>query len=220
MELRVPKPISKTCNRQELYFAKLINWPMKTKEGRSVQRGENAARGAPTTASYLFREPTAADGRAVWQLIADCRPLDPNSLYCNLLQCTHFAETCILAEQGGQIRGWISAYRPPTDPQTLFIWQVAIHCEARGRGLASALIKELLERDAVRDIRQLAATVTPDNTASWALFRSLADSLDAPLTSEEHFEREQHFGGRHQSEYMLTIGPWYAAAEPGAHRSA
>lgn len=193
---------------------------MEWKEAASVQRGENAARGTPTSASYLFRGPTAADARAVWELVADCRPLDPNSLYCNLLQCTHFAETCILAEQGGRIRGWVSAYRPPTDPQTLFIWQVAIPREARGCGLASSLIKELLQRDAVRGIRQLQATVTRDNKASWALFRSVADSLDAPLISQAHFDREQHFGGRHQSEYMLTIGPWHASAAESGHRSA
>src|SRR3546814_20772399 len=61
--------------------------------------------------------------------------LDTNSLYCNLLQCTHFAETCVLAERDGEISGWISGYRLVHDPEAMFVWQVAVHERARGRGL-------------------------------------------------------------------------------------
>ncbi|MBD4807723.1 diaminobutyrate acetyltransferase, partial [Xanthomonas citri pv. citri] len=39
----------------------------------------------------MFRTPAVTDGPSVTELIAQCLPLDPNSAYCNLLQCTHFA---------------------------------------------------------------------------------------------------------------------------------
>jgi L-2,4-diaminobutyric acid acetyltransferase len=187
-----------------------------------LRRGEAVSKVADVDLPYLFRKPTAADGRAVWELIACCPPLDTNSLYCNLLQCTHFADTCVLAEQDGEIRGWVSAYRPPTEPQALFIWQVAIRPNARRGGLASALIRTLLARDAVRGTQQLKTTVTPDNRASWALFRSLAKAWNAPFTSQEHFERDADFGGHHESERMLTIGPWRMvdAAEDSPARAA
>lgn len=180
------------------------------------QGGEAASKAAEVDLPYLFRKPTAADGRAVRELIACCPPLDANSLYCNLLQCTHFADTCALAEQDGEICGWVSAYRPPTEPQTLFVWQVAIRPSARRCGLGRALIGALLGRDAMRDIRQLKTTITPDNRASWALFRSLAKAWNAPFTTQEHFEREAHFGGHHESEHMLAIGPWRVAHAAGS----
>ena len=41
--------------------------------------------------------PDATDGVAVHDLVQRCPPLDSNSLYCNLLQCTHFAATSALA---------------------------------------------------------------------------------------------------------------------------
>jgi L-2,4-diaminobutyric acid acetyltransferase len=172
-----------------------------------LERDQSAAGVARASGRYLLRKPTVADGRAVWELIANCAPLDVNSLYCNLLQCTHFADTCIVAEQDTRVRGWVSAYRPPAEPQTLFIWQVAIHPDARGYGLAGSLIRALLQREALHGVRQLKATIIRDNHASWALFRSLADSLNAPFTSQEHFESEEHFGGLHPSEHMIIIGP-------------
>ena len=94
---------------------------------------------APDGARFLIRTPKKEDGQAIWDLIAACPPLDQNSMYCNILQCTHFADTCVLAERGGMPVGWLSAYFPPTEPETLFVWQVAVHEKARGEGLARAV---------------------------------------------------------------------------------
>jgi len=67
----------------------------------------------------------------VHDLIARCPPLDRNSLYCNLLQCSHFAATCALARHDDTTVGFVSGYRPPSDPGVLFIWQVAVDSTAR-----------------------------------------------------------------------------------------
>ena len=168
--------------------------------------------GEVTRFKAIFRSPTPEDGRRVWELIAACPPLDQNSLYCNLLQCADFAKTCVLTEIDGELAGWVSAYRPPDDRETLFIWQVAVHEKARGLGLARSMIEELLSRDSARGVVRLKTTITPDNEASWALFRSLAQKLSAPFVSQAWFEREAHFGGRHETEHLVTIGPFGAFA--------
>lgn len=157
-----------------------------------------------------FRAPSAEDGARVWELIAECPPLDQNSLYCNLLQCTDFSQTCIIAEIDGDAVGWISAYRSPNDRESLFVWQVAVHEKARGLGLARAMIKELLSRPSARGVTKIRTTITPDNEASWALFQSVALRLEAPLTSEVWFEKDKHFGGRHETEHLVAIGPFGA----------
>src|SRR5690554_486165 len=72
------------------------------------------------------RKPTAMDGMNVHRLIAQCPPLDPNSVYCNLLQCSHFADTAVLVEAQGEVVAFMSGYVKPTDAQVLFVWQVAV----------------------------------------------------------------------------------------------
>ncbi len=152
-----------------------------------------------------FREPDAEDGAAIWELIAACKPLDENSMYCNLIQCDHFRDTCILAERGGEPIGWISGYVLPADPETFFVWQVAVSERARGLGLAKRMLEKLFARDVCRDVSRLQTTITKDNDASWALFRSFAEAQDAELDHEAHFESETHFQGEHDTEHMVTI---------------
>ncbi|WP_372878102.1 diaminobutyrate acetyltransferase [Spongiibacter marinus] len=155
-----------------------------------------------------FRQPTAEDGYPLNQLVANSPPLDPNSVYCNLLQCTHFAETSVAVEESGQLVGFISAYIPPAKPDTVFVWQVVVDKSQRGRGLAKKMMREIVQRPACADVRFLETTITPDNEASWALFRSFARDMNTELNHDIWFEREAHFHGKHDSEALLRIGPF------------
>lgn len=157
--------------------------------------------------SQSFRTPEAADGAAVHDLIARCPPLDANSLYCNLLQCSHFADTCVIAELDGGIAGWVSGYVRPDSPACLFIWQVAVAPEARGRGLGQRMIREILRRDACREVARIESTITETNSASWSLFQRLADDLGVPLVRRSGFDTHIHFAGRNPTEYLVDIGP-------------
>lgn len=164
---------------------------------------------ATPLARIQIRRPCATDGRAVHTLIAQCPPLDGNSLYCNLLQCTHFAETSALAEYQGRVLGFVSGYIvPESQSNTLFIWQVAVHADARGRGLGRRMICEILDRDACADVDFVETTIGPDNASSWALFEGLAKQLRAGTRHETLFDRAVHFAWGHHSEIKFTIGPF------------
>src|SRR5690606_27223141 len=93
----------------------------------------------------IYRLPRSADGANVWRLVASCKPLDENSLYCNLLQCDHFSGTSVVAERcsDGALVGWISGYLVPDEPGTLFVWQVAVDPSVQGRGVAKRMLSEI-----------------------------------------------------------------------------
>lgn len=149
----------------------------------------------------------AADGPAVTALIAHCPPLDPNSAYCNLLQCTHFADSCVIAEREGTIAGWVSGYRPPSEPECFFVWQVAVAPAARGQRLGGRMIEALLDRPSSEGVTHLITTVTDDNAPSWALFEGLAKQWSSALAKSALFHRDTHFAGAHATEWLARIGP-------------
>ncbi len=173
---------------------------------------------ATTDDDVLLRAPTVDDGARVHALIRLCPPLDQNSLYANLLQCTHFRDTCVVAMRGNEVVGFISGYLLPNRHNTLFIWQVAVHPAQRGHGLAQRMLDDLLARDACEHVRYLETTVTPDNTASAALFSALARSRHAAFSRELLFDRQRHLGGNHDSEWLLHIGP-FASANGTTHKN-
>lgn len=160
------------------------------------------------SSDITLRHPVLEDGIEVFDLIKRCPPLDHNSSYCNLLQCSHFANTCVAAEMDGDLVGFLSGYRLPADPSILFVWQVAVDSRARGQGLASKMIMYLLSQPSCRGVAHVHTTITEANEASWALFRGLAAKLDCDLASETLMDRDKHFKGRHDSEILVHLGPF------------
>lgn len=153
-----------------------------------------------------FRAPKAADAQKISALVAACPPLDRNSVYSTLLLCTDFAETCVVAEQDGEIVGWVSGYIPPNQADTLFVWQVAVDEAARGCGLGRSMIAYLISLHGC-DVSCLRTTVTKSNKASRGMFYRLAVQLGANVDEEIWFEQETHFGGAQESEWMIKIHP-------------
>jgi L-2,4-diaminobutyric acid acetyltransferase len=151
-----------------------------------------------------LRKPNATDGADIWALVKSCKPLDENSMYCNLVQADHFRDTCVVAELDGDVVGWVSGHMIP-DKDELFVWQVAVSPNARGLGLGKIMLQELIERDVCDGANHLKTTITEDNDASWGLFKSFARSIGGELSDEPHFHRDAHFDGQHDTEHMVTI---------------
>lgn len=155
-----------------------------------------------------LRIPSADDGPALHHLISSCPPLDRNSRYCNLLQVTHFADTAVVAESAGALVGSVTGYLQPRALDTLFVWQVAVHERARGRGLATRMLDEIVDRECCRDVRWLETTIDPGNAASWKAFEKFAAARGAATQQTLLFSRQHHFEGEHGDEVLLRIGPF------------
>lgn len=152
-----------------------------------------------------FRCPKAEDAVLVYELINNSPPLDVNSLYCNLLHCSHFAETSIAAFNDDKLVGFISAYIKPQYENTLFIWQVAVDESVRGHGVASKMLTAIITRDICKSINTIETTITKSNLASWALFESIAKNFSSKTEVSVMFDKQEHFSGKHETEYLVSI---------------
>lgn len=151
-----------------------------------------------------MRPTRLGDGAAMWQFIADHGGLELNTAYAYLVLADDFADTCIVAEDGQELAGFVLGYRPPTRPDTLFVWQVGVSPTHRGQGLARRMILALLDR---MGASYLEATVTPSNTASRRLFRSVAEARGTTCDVSEYLT-EGHFPEQgHEAEEKFRIGP-------------
>jgi L-2,4-diaminobutyric acid acetyltransferase len=170
---------------------------------------------APATASadrcLAFRPPRTADGPILWQL-ARANGLDENSPYAYLLWSEYFRDTTVVAtlptegpaEGGDEVPvGFVTAFRRPDEPDTVFVWQVGVDAGHRRRGIAGLLLDALVERCGAT---HLEATVTPSNAASETLFRRFGARHGAPVSTDELFG-EDLFPPGHEAEVRFRIGP-------------
>ncbi len=155
-----------------------------------------------------LRKPTEEDGAEIWQFIQNTGNLDLNSAYCYLMLCKFFSDTCVIAEQNEQMVGFVSAFRQPGAKDVIFVWQIAIASSQRGKGLATALVKELLQRNACDGVRFLEATVSPSNIPSQSLFKGLARIFRTNCEITECFSSKHFPVSGHEDEWTYRVGPF------------
>jgi L-2,4-diaminobutyric acid acetyltransferase len=154
------------------------------------------------TVDEVFEPPRPDDGRYLWRIARDSQTLDLNSPYTYVLWCRDFAATSVVARADGRVRGFVIGFDRPEEPGTLFVWQVAVDAEWRGRRLAGRMLDHLADRGH----RFVEATVTPDNTASDRLFTAFARDRGVELARTQLFA-EEVFPGDHEPEVLYRIGP-------------
>lgn len=154
----------------------------------------------------MFRSPTERDGARVWRLLARTGGLERNTCYAYVLLFSDFGQTCLLAEQDGELLGFVLAYRPPTRHEELFVWQIGVAPEARGRGLGTRLLDAVLEQPGCQGVDFLTATVSPDNVASRKMFTAVARRRGVPFSITPRFGAAL-FADPHLDEDQVRIGP-------------
>jgi len=157
-----------------------------------------------------IRHPTIADGAAIWQLVEQDGTLDRNSAYMYLLLCQQFSDYCAVAEDNGELLGFVTGLRTYDKPDTWFLWQVGVSPQARGKGLAKRLLHFVLKSSASSGVMFLDTTVSPSNEASRALFDGVARRLTTQLQEYELLKVEHFPGNGHEAEPLLRIGPFSA----------
>jgi len=166
-----------------------------------------------------FRAPLKEDGADILRLVHDLGVLDPNSAYAYMLIGEHHSDTSVVAEIDGRLVGFITAYILPRHPDIVFVWQVGVAEEGRGRGLATRMLFEILKRPACFDVHYMDTTIGPSNEPSQALFRGLARRLDTYVEETVLFASDL-FGDfddeEHEPEILFRIGPFDAKTVRGA----
>ena len=167
----------------------------------------------PPVHGLALRQLQPGDGPALHALVAACPPLDLNSHYAYMLLCEHHAQTSVVAYADDILVGAITGYVLPEQPDTLFVWQVAVAESARGQGLARQMLAHLLEHCITpRRLRWLETTISPSNAASHQLFTNFALRHDAGCSIATLFSAEAFGESGHEEERLYKIGPWVLQA--------
>lgn len=158
----------------------------------------------------VLRQPGAADGGALWALVRECGTLSVNSCYAYVLMADHFGPACALAERGGRPVGAIVGFRPPAEPQTLFVWQIGVHPDARGLGVAQRMLDAIFDRPDNADLTGLLTTVAPDNQASERVFRSFAQRHQCSIAEVGGY-RPELFPDANGAERLFRVAGFHSS---------
>jgi len=91
----------------------------------------------------------------------------------------HFRPTSFVAEQDGQVVGFVIGFVSQTDPEEAYIHFVGVHPGQRGAGLGQALYRTFFQAAAAHGCRRVRCVTSPVNRGSIAFHRRMGFTLEA-----------------------------------------
>jgi L-2,4-diaminobutyric acid acetyltransferase len=154
-------------------------------------------------------EPTKEDGDKVYDLIDRLQYLDLNASYCYSMLCDYFKQTCAVIKESkdsDKVYGFVSGFLKPSEPSTLFIWQIGLDPELKGQGFGKRLLFHVVDKNK-KVLTDLETTITDTNVPSRKLFESLAREYKADISKSVYLEGDQIAGAEgHEPEMLYRIG--------------
>ena len=117
---------------------------------------------------FTLRKIKAQDHPILRQLAEKCPPLDIHTQYTYWVNAMYYGECCFLLLSDDEPIGYIMSL---DTPDAVFIWQIGIIEEYRGRKLSKKLIQACADY-AEKVGKNLQVTIAEDNKASYGAFNS------------------------------------------------
>lgn len=154
----------------------------------------------------IFCKFESLDGLWVYKLIVECKLLDENFVYCNLLQCIYFVDILVVVEMDGDLVGFIFGYILFKQQNMLFVWQVVVYGKVCGKGFVKCMLVELIKCDEVENVQFIEIIIILDNEVFWGMFCSFVYECWMFIEEFIFFDLCIYFVGEYNDEYLLCIG--------------
>ena len=99
-------------------------------------------------------------------LAMHCAPLDVHTPYTYWVVANHYGDGSFILEDNGKPIGFIMTVETAS---SLFVWQIGILLEYRGKGLSKKLIEAVFDYATQRQ-KNMEVTIAEDNIASYSAF--------------------------------------------------
>ena len=115
------------------------------------------------------------DAGQILDLVKTCGPyVAPYNVYAYWILENYYSSTCKVVEDLNRIIGFVSGM-PSVDKGTLFIWQICVHNDYRGKGVANLLLDSLLKKAKEYKFEKIELSISESNYASQKLFRNYSE---------------------------------------------
>ncbi|MFF2554208.1 GNAT family N-acetyltransferase [Nocardia sp. NPDC058058] len=93
----------------------------------------------------------------------------------------HFARTSLIAEQDGELAGFLIGFPSPDNPIEAYIHFAGIHPDHRGTGLARQLYDRFVTTAKAAGRQSIRAITSPNNDASIAFHKAMGFDVAGPI---------------------------------------
>ncbi|GEM_PF-3598627 len=154
-----------------------------------------------------YRKASVEDAKEIHTIVKNTPGIDDNSLYYYSLWLKEFDQSNVVATQNNKIIAFLTAFRKPKDPETLFLWQLAAIPRHGVPDLGVRLAYHLIDYEIDNNLSGVEATIDLNNKSILYVMKKIEKKYNGKMLMEEYLSEDFLSGNdeHHHSETLLKI---------------
>lgn len=117
--------------------------------------------------------PSNDDFIEIQKLIGELKGLVQHPVHFYKIMIHYFGNSFFIIKKDDKIIGFVWGFVSQTNKDILFLWQIGVIKEFRGKNIAQKLVERFIEYAKDNNCKKVHATVETGNIASWKMFEKM-----------------------------------------------
>ncbi|HOI76464.1 MAG TPA: GNAT family N-acetyltransferase [Methanofastidiosum sp.] len=153
----------------------------------------------------IIRNCTVEDVDRVRRFVDACKPLELHTSFTYWAIFNYFSNLCFLMIEDEKLIGFISGIRSSLDKDAVYLWQIGVSKEYRGKKYASRLIDHLIKGAIFLDCNRIQVSISPENESSYNTFLKYTKEHSYNFTKIGEVKYHDTLTGKNEYEIIYQI---------------
>lgn len=118
----------------------------------------------------IIRKCMVEDVDILRRFVAECKPLELHTPFTYWTLFNYFSNLCFLMVDEEKVIGFISGVRSSLDNEIVYLWQIGVSKDHRGKNCASLLLDHFIKAVIDLDCSKIQVSISPENQSSYNAF--------------------------------------------------
>ncbi len=118
----------------------------------------------------IIRQCSVEDVDKIRIFVNECKPLELHTPFTYWILFNYFSSLCFLMIEEGNIIGFISGIKSSKDINLVYLWQIGVSKDHRGKNYASVLIDHFVNSAKSLECNRIQVSISPLNEVSYNAF--------------------------------------------------
>jgi len=130
----------------------------------------------------IIRNCSEEDVDKIRIFVSECKPLDLHTSITYWTLFKYFPNLCYVMLENDKVIGFVSGLRSSLEKDVVYLWQIGINKEHRGKSYASTLIEYFIKSAINLNCNKIQFTIAPENESSYNAFLKYSKEHSYPIS--------------------------------------
>ena len=153
----------------------------------------------------IIRNCNEEDVDKIRRFVRECEPLELHTPFTYWTLFNYFSNLCFLIAEDDMVIGFVSGIRSSLDQNVVYLWQIGVSKNSRGKNYASVLIDAFTKAVRAIECNKIQVSISPENKTSYNVFLKYVKEHSYSISKISEIKYHDQLSDKKEFEILYEI---------------